>query len=90
MVRGAREATTSALSFAIVLTTLVSFDPRVRERFWSLFVDPAGVAFSPMGDRLGELGSTIWQAARHQSIENAPLAIFAVVGIALVLFMLRS
>ena len=90
MVRGARETTTSALSFAIVLTTLVSFDPRVRARFWSVFADPAGGALSPMGERLGDLGNALWVAARDQSIENAPLVIFAVVGIALVLFMLRS
>lgn len=90
MVRGARETTTSALSFAIVLTALVSFDPRVRVRFWSLFADPGGAVLSPLGDRLGDLGSALWMAAREQSIENAPWLIFSVVGVALVVFMFRS
>jgi hypothetical protein len=90
MVRGARETATSALSFAIVLTALVSFDPRVRVRFWSVFSDPGSAALSPLGDRLGELGKTVWMAARDQSIDNAPWLIFSVVGIALVVFMFRS
>lgn len=90
MVRGARESVTSALSFGIVLTALVSFDPRVRVRFWSLFGDSGGGVLSPLGDRLGDLGSALWMAARDQSIENAPLLIFSVVGVMLVVFMLRS
>jgi hypothetical protein len=90
MVRGARETATSALSFAIVLTALVSFDPRVRVRFWSLFGDPGGTVISPMGERLSDLGGALWMAAREQSLENAPFLIFAVVGIALVVFMVRS
>ena len=90
MVRGVRESATSALSFSIVLAALVSIDPRVRERFWSLFVDPRGGALSPLGDRLGDLGGVLLAAARDQSIENAPLLIFSVVGVMLVAFMLRT
>jgi hypothetical protein len=90
MVRGARETATSALSFGIVLMTLISFDPRVRVRFWGLFGDPSGAVLSPLGDRLGDLGGALWLAAREQSLENAPMLIFAVVGIALVVFMVRS
>ncbi len=89
MVR-ARDTVTSALSFGIVLAALVSFDPRVRVRFWGLFGDPGAGMLSPLGDRFSDLGSAIWTAARDQSIENAPLVIFGVVGVALVIFMLRS
>jgi hypothetical protein len=32
----------------------------------------------------------VWDAARHQSIENAPLVIFATVGAVLFLFMVRT
>jgi hypothetical protein len=90
MVRGLRETTTSALSLAIVLTALVSFDPRVRVRFWSLFGDPGAGMLTPIGDRLGDLGSAVWMAVRDQSIDNAPLMVFGVVSVALVVFMLRS
>jgi hypothetical protein len=90
MVRGARETAMSALSFGLVLIALVSFDPRVRVRFWSVFSDPAGAALSPLGDRLGDLGNALWVAVREQSIDNAPWLIFSVVGIALVFFLFRS
>lgn len=90
MVRGVRETATSALAFAIVLTALVSFDPRVRVRFWGMFGDPGGAVLSPMGDRLGDLGSALLMAARDQSIDNAPFLIFGAVSVALVVFMLRS
>jgi len=90
MVRGARETVTSALSFGIVLAALVSFDPRVRVRFWSLFGDPGAGMLSPLGDRFSDLGSALWMAARDQSIGNAPLLIFGVVSVVLVVFMLRS
>jgi hypothetical protein len=89
MVRYARESLTSALSFGIVLAALVSYDPRVRVRFWSLFEDQGATAFVPFGDRLGELGSVLWSAARDQSIANAPVLFFAAVGVVLVVFMLR-
>lgn len=90
MVRGVRETATSALSFGIVLAALVSFDPRVRVRFWSVLGDPSGGMLAPMSDRLGELGNAILTAARDQSLDNAPFLVFAVVGVALVVFMLRS
>ena len=90
MVRGVRETATSALSFGIVLAALVSFDPRVRARFWSVWGDPSGGALAPMSDRIGDLGSAILAAAQSQGLDNAPVLIFAVVGAALVVFMLRS
>ncbi len=90
MVRGIRESATYALSFGIVLAALVSFDARVRLKFWSLFGDPIGGVLTPLGDRVGDLGNALWVAARDQSIENAPLVIFGVVGVVLVVFMLRS
>ena len=90
MVRGLREGAISALSLSVVLVELVSIDPRVRERFWSLFENPSGGALGPLGDRIGDLGNVLLAAARDQSIENAPLLIFSVVGVMLFAFMLRT
>jgi hypothetical protein len=90
MVKGVRESATSALSLGLVLAVLVSMDPRVRVRFRSLFGDSGAGVLSPLSDRLSDLGSVLWVAAREQSIENAPFVIFAVVGLMLVVFMLRS
>jgi hypothetical protein len=85
-----RETGASVLSFTIVLAALISIDPRVRTRFWHVFEDPTGGALDPATDRLASLFGVIWEAARDQSIDNAPLLIFTVVGVVLVAFMLRT
>ena len=74
--------------FVFVLGGLVFVDARVRERFTDLFVGGDGVA--SVGDRASELGNALVSAARYQSIENAPLLIFATVGAVLFLFMVRT
>jgi len=84
---GMREGVVSAAVFGAVLFALVSVDPRVRDHI-SDFVGRGSVA--PLSARAGDLGSALWSAARHQSIENAPLLVFATVGAVLTVFMLRS
>lgn len=84
---GLREGTLSAVVFGIVVMTLVSIDPRVHEHMVDLFRN-GGVA--PLGVRLGDLGSALWGALKDQSLENAPLVVFATVGAVLTLFMLKS
>lgn len=85
---GFRQAIVSAAVFGAVLLMLVSIDDRVRDRFGDLF--SGGDGFSPWGDRAADLGQALVGAARYQSIENAPLLVFAAVGGVLVLFMLRT
>ena len=84
---GYREGVISFAIFGALLVALTSVDPRVRDRLTDLF-GSGGV--SPLGDRLGDLGSALWSALRHQSIENAPLLVFTTVGVILTVFMLRS
>ena len=74
--------------FALVLVALVSIDPRVRDRFADLVSGGNGI--SSWGDRLGNLGGALMTAIRYQSIENAPLLIFATVGAVLFLFMVKT
>lgn len=74
--------------FCGVLLALVSVDPRVRERMTELVYGGDGI--SPWGDRVGDLGGALFTAIRHQSIENAPLLIFATVGAVLFVFMVRT
>ena len=83
---GVREGALSATVFSCVFFALLSVDPRVREHASDLFSGGA----SPWSSRLGELGDALWTAARAQSIDNAPMLVFATVGILLTLFMLRS
>jgi hypothetical protein len=85
---GLRDGAVSAAVFGGVMFALVSIDPRVRDHVSDLVGGTTSVA--PIGSRLGELGDVLWSAARHQSIDNAPLAVFATVGIVLTIFMLRS
>lgn len=85
---GFRQVIVSAAVFSAVLLMLVSIDGRVRDRFGDLF--SGGDGFSPFGSRAADLGHALVGAARYQSIENAPLLIFAAVGAVLVLFMLRT
>ena len=89
MVRGFREGIGSVISVGIVLTVLVSTDPRVKARVTDLIGDPVEGGRT-IGARAGDLAQAVWLAARDQSLENAPLLLFVVVGAVLVLFMLRT
>jgi hypothetical protein len=88
MKAGLRQSVLSVAVFVIVLAGLVAIDPRVRDRFGAL-VD-GGDGMSSVGERAGDLGSALLTAARYQSIENAPLLIFATVGAVLFVFMVRT
>jgi hypothetical protein len=83
-----RQYALSITVFAIVLGGLVSVDERVRDRFSA--VVQGNDALTPWGDRVGDLGGALMAAIRNQSIENAPLLVFATVGGVLFLFMFRT
>jgi hypothetical protein len=85
---GIRQTAISAAVFGAVLVALMSVDVRVREHFSNLVYGGGGM--SSMGDRIGDLAGTLYAAARHQSIENAPLVVFAAVGAVLVVAMLKT
>ena len=84
---GFRQGAASIAVFGAVVLMLVSVDDRVRDRFSDL-VGSGGM--SPWGDRAGDLGHALMSAIRYQSIENAPLLVFAAAGAVLVAFMLRT
>jgi hypothetical protein len=88
MTLGIRQTAISAAVFGAVLVGVMSVDARVREHFERLVWGGDGV--SSWGQRAGELGNALVAAFRHQSLENAPLMVFAVVGAVLVLFMLKT
>ena len=83
---GFKEGIVSAFVFGTILFGLVSVDPRVRDQVNTAF--RGGV--SPLGERVGDVGSAIVMAARDQGLDNAPLLVFATVGTVLTVFMLRS
>ena len=85
---GSRQGFASAAVFVVLLLTLVSIDARVKDRFTELVAGDNSV--SSWSDRASYLGDAVASAAKHQSIENAPLLIFATVGAVLFLFMVRT
>lgn len=85
---GIRDGAVSAAVFAIILGALVFADPRVHDHVSDL-VSGTG-AVGPWGDRVTDLGSAVWMAVKDQSIDNAPMLVFATVGAVLTLFMLKS
>ena len=85
---GLRQTLLSSAVFSAVLLALVSIDPRVRDRITELAA--GGDGLGPWGQRFSELGEALSLAVRHQSIENAPLLIFATVGAVLFVFMARA
>jgi hypothetical protein len=84
---GVRQAIASSAVFGAVVLTLVSFDEGVRERFYELIATGNVGTWS---DRAGFLGDAMLTAAKHQSLENAPLVVFATIGAMLFLFMVRT
>lgn len=82
-----RQTMASGTVFIAVLLMLVSVDDRVHDRFSDL---AAGGGAASVTGRAGELVDALVASARHQSIENAPLLVFAVVGAILVVFMVRT
>ncbi len=85
---GFKQAILSSAIFFAVLAGLVSVDNRVRESVGDLFWGTEQV--TPLGDRVGDLGDALIGAVRQQSIENAPLLVFAAGGAVLFVFMVKS
>ncbi len=80
----------SAAALVILLAALVSIDERVREHVVALSrPDAMSAAVHNAGGQARTTMAVLAEAAKDQSIEHAPLVIFAVAGSALVLAMLR-
>jgi hypothetical protein len=50
----------------------------------------SGGGVSSLSGRATDVGGALWTALRTQSIENAPMVVFATVGVLLTLFMFKS
>jgi hypothetical protein len=91
MRRVAGDAAITIGSLLALVLTLVFFDKRVREQI-AMVVDPRhpGDALAGMSDRAGDVLAIVFAAGRTQSLEHAPLVVFAFAAAVLVLFMLRT
>ena len=94
MVRARRplgDALLSVGALAVLLTVLVSFDARVREQVaLRMTSGDARAELVGAGVQLRDLTGVLVQAARDQTIVHAPMAIFIVSTVVLVVFMLRT
>jgi hypothetical protein len=85
---GIKQAAISGGIFAALLFALVSIDPHVQDRFYELVAGQGTV--SSFTDRASMLGGALMSAVRYQSLENAPMVVFATAGAVLFLFMVRT
>ena len=72
----------------MVLIALMSIDARVREQVRSVVASTSEVQNA--GTRLADVGAVLFDAARTQSIDHAPMVIFIAAATVLVLFMVRA
>jgi len=91
MRRATNEALISLGALVLLLVALMSIDDRVRERVERLLTAPPSSAeIVGVGNDIENVSTVMFRAARSQSIEHAPLVIFGVAAVILVLFMLRT
>jgi hypothetical protein len=84
-----RDAVMSAVALAIILMVVVSFDSRVREQV-DLRLSSPSAAVSEASQGLKSLTAIVLDAMRAQSLDRAPLLIFVLGALMLLLFMLRA
>ena len=82
-----RQALVSTAIFATIVMALVTVDAGVHDRFQMLLSSGDAVSWT---DRASFFGGAVVSAARHQSLENAPLVVFATAGALLFLFMVKT
>jgi hypothetical protein len=84
---GLRQGAISAAVFCGVMFAVISVDARVRERLTELL---AGGGLASFPERAGDVVEALLTAARYQTLENAPLVVFAAVGAVLFVFMVKA
>jgi hypothetical protein len=91
MRRRAGEMLLSAFGLLLLVSVLVVFDSRVRDRVSTIVAgNNASANAESVTAVAGELGSALFDSAREQSREHAPLLVFGTAAIVLVTFMLRT
>ncbi|HUR33693.1 MAG TPA: hypothetical protein VM032_07845 [Vicinamibacterales bacterium] len=82
---------TTSAGIAAIVTGLAVIDERVRGEVAALASGHARAGdIAGVGGRMQELGLVALYAVRDQSIEHAPLTLFALVALVLFVLMLRT
>jgi hypothetical protein len=91
MRRATRSFVTTAAGLGVLGVGLAVIDPRVREHVASLASGRGpGDELVSAGDRVRDLVYVAIDAVRDQSIEHAPLTLFALAALVLFTLMLRT
>ena len=85
--KGIGETVASVICFVAVLGALIATDNRIGQR---VSAEISTDALQGWGDRAGTVFNAVVGVARTQSIEHAPMLVFSIVAVVLVLFMLRT
>lgn len=89
MRRAVGDALVSAAALLLLLIGLVSIDVRLRDRVTQAVEAGPSVGFGHLVSQAGHVGSVILTAMHEHSISEAPMMIFIVAAVALVVCMLR-
>lgn len=84
------DALVSAAVVAVVIGVLVSVDVRLREQLGAAVRAASADTVADAGGQVRAIGFALFDAARTQSVEHAPLMIFALVATVLLLALARS
>ena len=90
MGRAVNDVVMTAGGALVLVVALVVFDDRVREQVSLRLEARPAEQFANAGHQLRNMTDVVLQAAHDQSIEHAPLVIFTLAAMVLVLFMLRT
>ena len=89
--QGVFNGLSAAGGFLMLIGGLAVIDVRVRDQLARVLTGRAPTGdFASLGERVQELLLIVMQSVRDQSIEHAPLVIFALAALVLVLFMVRT
>ena len=75
----------------LLVVALVSIDDRVRDKVTEFLQAPPNSAqITGAGVQVAQVSNAVFKAVRDQSVEHAPMVVFGVAAMVLVLFMLRT
>ncbi|HWF84737.1 MAG TPA: hypothetical protein VG222_07830 [Vicinamibacterales bacterium] len=90
MRRVVSDAMMTAGSALALVAGLVMIDANVREQISLRLSTASPATLAAAGNDMRDLTAVVWAAARDQTLSHAPLAIFTLAAVVLVLFMLRT
>jgi hypothetical protein len=92
MKRALKDTSIAAGTLLLLITMLASVDTRVREQVWGLVSGSPTTTgeLATVARQVRHVSAITFEAAKEQSVEHAPLTVFGVAAVVLVLFMVRT